>query len=791
MGMFGPSERRRRSTARIGSAVVLIAVTFGARGSAPGLALGAVDPVTPFQTSPPALRGRDPGVSGRGEAIGVLDDGDGTFVAFVQYDTAGPEPKFEAETITVSGNACRALWTDNGNNEQTIIGLIDRCNPSASRTLFTLPVATFPYYQGALSFDGRYAALQISASPRAVYRIDIDANQVAQLPAAGLPGADTDARFGIDISDDGNIVAVSMREDFVIGFAGRRSALGTDGRNLFVAAWDVAAGAVSIINDVGQGTVGSAAYPSVSGDGRYVAFASDFPLAGGESGGGPWVYVRDRAAGATRLVSPGNAASYYTSISNDATQLAYGTGGGPCTIGDLTEFQCPPAAIAVAYGPTPGMAGAFQTEIVSRTPQDRIVGQHHQPSLSGNGRWIAWRSDQGDVLTGQKLGLQGQMHVFRRQRDAGLVITTLDFGAVTAGGNSTLTSTITNSGRTTLSIDDVTTTGTGFALRSRGTCPNGLRLAPGASCTVDVRFTAPGTAGTVTGTLNVAERGFEPFAARGSLLGMVTIPTTTSPPTTVPGTTVPATTVPGTTVPGTTVPGTTVPATTVVGQGSPVTVAGRPQLVADPGVIDYGPVAVGIVAEFRVVTVSNVGTGGGVVETEMLGANPGDFFVNGNQCADASLAPGASCTISVAMIATTFGVRSAELSVTSGGDGGSVSLTGEGRFLPRLTASPAAVTLRGLTTVIGQGFPVGQGFEVHIGDGLVVPVVADGSGTFRIPLSPLAAGLRLGSYVMRVNAMATVFDEVRGAMVVVLPTFEPQGPGGPAFGEALIVTRGG
>ena len=59
-----------------------------------------------------------------------------------------------------------------------------------------------------------------------------------------------------------------------------------------------------------------------------------------------------------------------------------------------------------------------------------------------------------------------------------------------------------------------------------------------------------------------------------------------------------------------------------------------------------------------------------------------------------------------------------------------------------------------------------------------------------MPFSALAT-LGLGHYFLEVDPLPGVFDLVRGQLVVVLPTFEPQGPGGPVFGENLIVTRGG
>jgi hypothetical protein len=131
------------------------------------------------------------------------------------------------------------------------------------------------------------------------------------------------------------------------------------------------------------------------------------------------------------------------------------------------------------------------------------------------------------------------------------------------------------------------------------------------------------------------------------------------------------------------------------------------------------------------------------------------------------------------------------LVITLGGASGEVELRGTGHFAPQLLASPGAITTNGITTIIGRGFPPGGTFDVHIGNtGIVIPATADAIGMFRLPF-PAFRRLELGNYVLRVDPLPDVFELVRGQLVVVLPTFEPQGPNGPAFGpEALIVTRG-
>jgi len=109
-----------------------------------------------------------------------------------------------------------------------------------------------------------------------------------------------------------------------------------------------------------------------------------------------------------------------------------------------------------------------------------------------------------------------------------------------------------------------------------------------------------------------------------------------------------------------------------------------------------------------------------------------------------------------------------------------------------LLSSPAAITADGATTVIGQGFPPNQTFDVHVDPtAVVVTVTSDATGQFQFPLSAVPNNLTLGSYVLRVDPLPDVFDLVQGQLVVVLGTFEPQGPGGPVFGDSIIVTRGG
>src|SRR4029079_7272723 len=214
-------------------------------------------------------------------------------------------------------------------------------------------------------------------------------------------------------------------------------------------------------------------------------------------------------------------------------------------------------------------------------------------------------------------------------------------------------------------------------------------------------------------------------------------------------------------------------------------------LNADPNPVDFGQVAVGIGSPIQTVTITNVGTGPGQVLTELGGDNPGDFFVARNGCNEVTLAPNESCTMDIMMIPLTGGLRQASLILTAGGASGDVAMFGDGHFLPQLVASPGSIAVDGFTTVIGLGFPPNQTFDVHVDPtDDVLTATSDAQGQFQVPLSAVGK-LSLGNYVLRVDGQPNVFDLVQEQLVVALPTFEPQAPGGAVFGTAQIVTRGG
>ena len=788
-----PRPRFRRARLLVASA--LMAVSFDALApSAPGAAaLGPVVAITPNEIVPADttsdVGALNPSLSGRGETAGVylaniVDAG------WAQFDAPGAESSFAARGITVSGNACAALWVEPAPNIVDLVQtppprvmLSRRCPAFEDRPVMDLPEFYNDRAQSALSFTGRFGVIVVPAQDGVpgtgrVVRIDTDALATLNMPP---PGNNPAELLGVDISDDGNVVVATWSYEF---FSGLDDVPETT-TGVFV--WDVPSGNVAAVGPLNDPR-GSAGFPSISGNGQFVSYTSSVPLTGAESGFGPWVYVTDRASGATRLISRANAAAFNTSLSRDASQVAFGTAAA-CTSGDYNRDDmtgmpaaqgnaCQNPRIDVAFGPGPLTTAPITTETVSLAPNGSVAGGlHMQPVLSGNARFVSWITNSASSLG---VAVAGRNAVMRR-RDPGLVVDPIDFGTIAANTTSTLPATVRNTGRTSVSLDAITATPGQFTIQGGGTCAGGSSLPPGATCTVNVRYAAPNNTSTTNGSITVAEAGYDPISAVGRLIGRSSFtppPTTTTTTTPTPG---PTTTV-GQVPPGRT---TTTTSTTTT------TTPGQVELTADPNPVDFGQVAVGLGSPIQTVTITNIGTGSGQMLTELTGPNPEDFFVVSNGCNELVLAPSQSCTMQIMMIPLAGGRRDAALTLSAGGVSGDVGLTGVGHFAPQLLATPAAITTSQFTTIIGRGFPPNQSFDVHVDPtGLVITVTSDAQGQFRIPISPLGK-LTLGNYILRVDPLPDVFDLVRGQLVVVLATFEPQGPGGAAFGEALIVTRGG
>jgi Tol biopolymer transport system component len=187
------------------------------------------------------------------------------------------------------------------------------------------------------------------------------------------------------------------------------------------AAWDVfihdrQAGATERVSVDSNGMQGSGAssLPSVSADGRFVAFASVAgDLVPGDTNAASDVFVRDRQSGTTERVSldssgaQGNDASSFPSISADGRFVAYYS-----------------SASNLAAGDTNGKRDIFvrdrQTATTERISLDSLGmegdGDSSAPCISPDGRYVAFQSASTNLVP---VDTNGYVDVFVRDRRNG------------------------------------------------------------------------------------------------------------------------------------------------------------------------------------------------------------------------------------------------------------------------------------------------------------------------------------------------------------------------------------
>lgn len=197
----------------------------------------------------------------------------------------------------------------------------------------------------------------------------------------------------------------------------------------------------------------------------------------------------------------------------------------------------------------------------------------------------------------------------------------MSFGSVLVGSSAARVVTVTNGGPGNLSITGATVAGANpgdFTITSNGCA--GLALAPGASCTIGLSF-APAATSSRAATLTVADDG--PGGPHGVALG-----------------------------------------------GTGITRG----LTFSANSLAFGARQLGTTSGARTVTLSNTGTDVVAIDTITVdGASNGDYLAT-STCG-ATLAPAASCTISVTFAPTTIGARDATLRVADSVPGSPQSVT--------------------------------------------------------------------------------------------------------------------
>jgi Tol biopolymer transport system component len=218
--------------------------------------------------------------------------------------------------------------------------------------------------------------------------------------------------FGQSISADGRYVAFMSRSSNLV-------AGDTNGRDdIFVHDRRTGATTLVSVSSAGtQGSNGSAFSPSISADGRYVAFGSNASdlVAGGTN----WmanVFVHDRQTGVTTLVSvssigtQGNSASRYPSISADGRYVAFNSDASNLVAGDTNN-----KGDIFVHDRQTGVTTRVSVDSAGTQATGGNAGGG-SPSISSDGRYVAFDSDATNLVAGDT---NGHSDVFVHDRQTG------------------------------------------------------------------------------------------------------------------------------------------------------------------------------------------------------------------------------------------------------------------------------------------------------------------------------------------------------------------------------------
>jgi len=548
--------------------------------------------------------------------------------------------------------------------------------------------------------------------------------------AAGMPISAPDTQFvhvGVDqpaLSDYGRFLAFrsdALSTDAVAGWGTGETPGGPATAQVFV--WDrdepdpfLAVRLVSARPD-GAPTTAGASEPTLSRDGRIVAFTSAdaglvpavFPVCGEacptqvyrldrDVDGNGWLDEANRTSmtlvsaepGSQPLVA-GTAPSSQPSLTADGQLIAFvskatnlqlikASGGGDPTDGDLL--------VADTY------LGTLRRVALTGDGVRPAVAAHARPQLSDTGRTTVF-----DTLAAGQL-LPGDVPAGRQvvaiSLEPALSLADADLGSTLVGLESDeWYVAVINSGPTSFTPSVVTVSDSRFKINiEESTCSFGASVPPGADCTVSLAFT-PSSAGSISATLTVAEEGFQALSVSSELTGA----------------------------------------------------GGTPTLRTNPAGRDLGSVDVGQSSaefQFDVENISLISSS--VAEVRVTGAHPDDFAITSNSCPGGPLNPRATCSIGVTFTPTDAGRRTALIEiVTPTGQYTTMVASGDAQYAPELVVVVDEIEAGRDFLAGGTGYPPNSEITVVFGDGAgeTVTTTTNADGGFFI-IVPVASNERGG-----------------------------------------------
>jgi len=329
-------------------------------------------------------------------------------------DNDGPSLSADGRYVAFVSWASDLVAGDTNNTEDAFVH--DRASGSTTR----VNVATggtqtngVSYISG-ISADGRYVAFVSAASDLVADDTNNTEDAFVHDRVTGATTRVSLATGGTQVSSGGAASGISADGRYIVfgSAAGDLVAGDTNGkRDVFVR--DRVAGATTRVSVASGGTqANSNSHMAViSADGRYVVFESDATnLVAGDTNRMMDVFVRDRITGATTRVSVAtggtqpNSYSYASAISADGRYVPFSSYASNLVAGDTNQT----ADVFVRDRVT------GTTTRVNVTPAgSQANGYSFGPTISGNGRYVAFNSQASNLVAGDT---NGKADVFVRDR---------------------------------------------------------------------------------------------------------------------------------------------------------------------------------------------------------------------------------------------------------------------------------------------------------------------------------------------------------------------------------------
>ena len=351
-----------------GNSTVAFSVTDSTGQTATGPVLFAIHP----RTDRVSVDGT--GTAGNGASTEpAISRTSGRFVAFTSVATLAPTP---------GGSGAQIFMHDRQTGQPSVVSIDSLGNAGNGASS-----------QPTISADGRFIAFTSvapnlapipGASGAQIFLRDTQAGTTTLVSQDATNNAGNGASSQPTISADGRFIAFTSVAPNLAPIPG------ASGAQIFLR--DTQAGTTTLVSQDATNNAGNGAssQPTISADGRFIAFTSVAPnLAPIPGASGAQIFLRDTQAGTTTLVSQdatnnaGNGASSQPTISADGRFIAF-------------------TSVAPNLAPIPGASGAQiflrdtqagTTTLVSQDATNNAGnGASSQPTISADGRFIAFTS---------------------------------------------------------------------------------------------------------------------------------------------------------------------------------------------------------------------------------------------------------------------------------------------------------------------------------------------------------------------------------------------------------------